>query len=86
MVGFNTDYFLQYDVKTYFASQMADTGDLQAAVSMYIVLGQERTKGLALDSDLVLAWFYGYIDLLQRFQLYNIATCVSNRRRIALAI
>ena len=80
-------HFLQFDVKTYFASQMADTGDLQATVSMYIVLGQERTKGLALDSDLVLAWFYGYIDLLQRFQLYNIATCVRcSKRRIALAI
>ena len=77
---------MPFDVKAYFASQMADTGDLQATVSMYIVLGQERTKGLELDSDLVLAWFYGYIDLLQRFQLYNIATCVSNRRRIALAI
>ena len=56
--------------------QMADAGDLQGAVSMYIVLGQERVKGLMLESDTVLAWFYGYIDLLQRFRLYNIATCV----------
>ena len=55
---------------------MADAGDLQGAVSMYIVLGQERVKGLMLESDTVLSWFYGYIDLLQRFRLYNIATCV----------
>ena len=57
--------------------QMADLGDLQGAVSMYIVLGQERVRGLMLDSDTVHVWFYGYIDLLQRFRLFNIATCVS---------
>ena len=56
---------------------MADLGDLQGAVSMYIVLGQERVRGLMLDSDTVHVWFYGYIDLLQRFRLFNIATCVS---------
>ena len=49
---------------------------------MYIVLGQERMRALMLESDTVLAWFYGYIDLLQRFQLYNIATCVSECRGI----
>ena len=57
--------------------QMADLGDLQGAVSMYIVLGQERVRGLMLDSDTVHVWFYGYIDLLQRVRLFNIATCVS---------
>ena len=61
---------------------MADAGDLQGAVSIYIVLGQERMRALMLESDTVLAWFYGYIDLLQRFQLYNIATCVSECRGI----
>merc|ERR1712037_942869 len=30
-----------------------------------------------LDSDTVHVWFYGYIDLLQRFRLFNIATCVT---------
>ena len=69
--------FKQFDRRL--SLQMADAGDLQGAVSMYIVLGQERVKGLMLESDTVLAWFYGYIDLLQSFRLYNIATCVSER-------
>ena len=57
---------------------MADAGDLQSAVSMYIVLG-DRVRGLMLDPDTVLAWFQGYIDLLQSFRLYNVATCVCKR-------
>ena len=57
---------------------MADGGDLQSAVSMYIVLG-DRVKGLMLDPDTVLAWFQGYIDLLQSFRLFNVATCVCKR-------
>ena len=45
---------------------------------MYIVLG-DRVRGLMLDLDTVLAWFQGYIDLLQSFRLYNVATCVCKR-------
>ncbi|KAK8398935.1 hypothetical protein O3P69_004206 [Scylla paramamosain] len=52
----------------------ASQGDVQMAVTCIIVLG-DRLKGL-LDADQVEHWFLSYIDLLQRFQLWNVANQV----------
>ncbi|XP_050714381.1 GATOR complex protein WDR24-like isoform X2 [Eriocheir sinensis] len=52
----------------------ASQGDVQMAVTCIIVLG-DRLKEL-LDADHVEHWFLSYIDLLQRFQLWNVANQV----------
>jgi len=60
---------------------LAEHGDVQSAVSMYLVLGGgragdavgvERTKGL-IDNAVLEHWFLSYIELLQRLQLFPIA-------------
>lgn len=48
----------------------------QTTVSIYIVLGQDRVRDL-FDDATVEVWFSAYIDLLQRFELLNMATEVS---------
>jgi len=57
----------------------AESGDIQSAVSMYIVLAVGRSgevnskmKGLV-EESVVEHWFLSYIDLLQRLQLFTIA-------------
>ncbi|XP_042887233.1 GATOR complex protein WDR24-like isoform X1 [Penaeus japonicus] len=52
----------------------ASNGDVQMSVTCVIVLG-DRLKEY-LDKDQVEHWFLSYIDLLQRFQLWNIANQV----------
>lgn len=52
----------------------ATQGDVQMAVTCIIVLGK-RLKGL-LNAEQVEHWFLSYIDLLQRFQLWNVANQV----------
>ncbi|XP_069952963.1 GATOR2 complex protein WDR24 isoform X3 [Cherax quadricarinatus] len=63
----------------------ANRGDVQMSVTCIIVLG-DKLKDL-LDPDQVEHWFLSYIDLLQRFQLWNVANqviqlavwmCISN--------
>ncbi|XP_045612985.1 GATOR2 complex protein WDR24 isoform X2 [Procambarus clarkii] len=52
----------------------ANHGDVQMSVTCVIVLG-DRLKEL-LDPDQVEHWFLSYIDLLQRFQLWNVSNQV----------
>ncbi|KAK8733003.1 hypothetical protein OTU49_006700 [Cherax quadricarinatus] len=52
----------------------ANRGDVQMSVTCIIVLG-DKLKDL-LDPDQVEHWFLSYIDLLQRFQLWNVANQV----------
>ncbi|XP_047497370.1 GATOR complex protein WDR24-like isoform X2 [Penaeus chinensis] len=52
----------------------ASNGDVQMSVTCVIVLG-DRLKEY-LDKQQVEHWFLSYIDLLQRFQLWNIANQV----------
>ena len=43
---------------------------------MYVVIGHDRLKGL-LGANMLDHWFVSYIQLLQRFRLFNEATQVS---------
>ena len=53
----------------------SEKGDVQTAITMLLVIGQDRLLEL-FDNDLIEAWFMQYIDLLQRFNLFNVATRV----------
>lgn len=64
---------------------LAEHGDVQSAVSMYLVLrgdvrpvdgaGVERTKGLIEDAVLE-QWFLSYIEILQKLKLFTLANKV----------
>ena len=54
----------------------AENGDIQMAVTMMLVL-QHRVKGM-IDKEDESEWFTGYLEILYRFQLFNIATEVIN--------
>ena len=54
----------------------ADQGDVQTTVSILIILG-EKLK-YAIDLAMQEHWFYSYIELLSRFQLWNVINQVSN--------
>lgn len=54
----------------------ADQGDVQTTVSVLIILG-EKLK-YAIDLAIQEHWFHSYIDLLSKFQLWNIINQVSN--------
>ena len=69
----------------YLNKHVSEHGDVQSAVSMYLVLGGgragdavgvERTKGL-IDNAVLEHWFLSYIELLQRLQLFPIANEVN---------
>jgi hypothetical protein len=49
-------------------------GDVQTAACVLIVLGDQRKCLTDLDESTQEHWLLGYIDLLSRFQLWNIAT------------
>ncbi|XP_039188076.1 GATOR complex protein WDR24-like [Crotalus tigris] len=49
----------------------AEQGDVQMAVSILIVLGDCIKKGI--DDQTQEHWYMSYIDLLQRFQMWNIS-------------
>ncbi|XP_066945306.1 GATOR2 complex protein WDR24 isoform X1 [Macrobrachium rosenbergii] len=52
----------------------ANIGDVQMTVTCIIVLGDRLKK--VLDENQVEHWFLAYIELLQRFQLWNVASQV----------
>jgi len=51
----------------------ADTGDIQSTIAMYMVIGHDRLKDL-IDEGTVEYWFTTYVEMLQRFRLFNQAT------------
>ncbi|XP_078388148.1 GATOR2 complex protein WDR24-like [Cetorhinus maximus] len=67
--GFSTDYFnpIVRDMMCFYAEQ----GDVQMAISVLIVLGDRIKKEI--DEQTQEHWYTSYIDLLQRFQLWNVA-------------
>lgn len=54
----------------------ANNGDIQTTVSILIILG-EKLK-YAIDMATQEHWFHAYIDLLSRFQLWNVINQISN--------
>ncbi|XP_032869175.1 LOW QUALITY PROTEIN: GATOR complex protein WDR24-like [Amblyraja radiata] len=67
--GFTTDYFnpIVRDMMCFYAEQ----GDVQMAISVLIVLGDRIRKEI--DEQTQEHWYTSYIDLLQRFRLWNVA-------------
>lgn len=58
----------------------ANDGDFQTAVCVLLVLGERRrylTKSPLLDEVIQEQWLLSYIDMLNRYKLWNIATEVS---------
>ncbi|KAL3269120.1 hypothetical protein HHI36_008201 [Cryptolaemus montrouzieri] len=54
----------------------ASLGDIQTAVCILIVLGEQRKYLTDLDESIQEQWLLGYIELLTRYQLWNIVTQV----------
>lgn len=54
----------------------ATIGDVQTAACVLLVLGERRVSQTNLDESLQEHWLLGYIDLLTRHRLWNIATQV----------
>lgn len=52
-------------------------GDVQTAACVLLVLGERRVNLTSLDESVQEHWLLGYIDLLMRHRLWNIATQVS---------
>jgi WD repeat-containing protein 24 len=52
----------------------AENGDVQTAVSVLLVLGEQRANQI--EEAKQEQWFLGYIELLNRHQLWNTATQV----------
>ncbi|XP_059809700.1 GATOR complex protein WDR24-like isoform X1 [Hypanus sabinus] len=67
--SFSTDYFnpIVRDMMCFYAEQ----GDVQMAISVLIVLGDRIRKEI--DEQTQEHWYMSYIDLLQRFRLWNVA-------------
>lgn len=55
----------------------ATVGDVQTAASVLLVLGEKRVNFTNLDENVIEHWLLGYIELLCRYRLWNIATQVS---------
>lgn len=53
----------------------AENGDVQTSVSVLLVLGEQRAAQI--DEAKQEQWFLGYIELLNRHQLWNTATQVT---------
>ncbi|RWS31020.1 WD repeat-containing protein 24-like protein [Leptotrombidium deliense] len=69
------------DILHFYAAQ----GDIQTTISIIIVLG-ERIKS-SVDETLLEFWFHSYIDLLSRYELWNVVSqiiCLSPVRNINL--
>lgn len=58
-----------------------DQGDVQMAVSATIVLG-DKLKG-CIDESTLESWFLAYIDLLSRFQMWNVIARVLSLSNLA---
>jgi len=57
--------------------QFAEHGDVQTAISMYMVLRLQRNNYRNIIDDQTLEyWFNAYIELLHRLQLFNNASCL----------
>uniref|UniRef100_UPI00398EAD0D GATOR2 complex protein WDR24-like n=1 Tax=Pristiophorus japonicus TaxID=55135 RepID=UPI00398EAD0D len=67
--GFSVAYFnpIVRDMMCFYAEQ----GDVQMAISVLIVLGDRIKKEI--DEQTQEHWYMSYIDLLQRFRLWNVA-------------
>ena len=67
---------------------LAEQGDVQNAVSMYIALAGGRTaqgdrvKGLVSD-EVLEHWWLSYVELLQKLQLFTKANEVSTKQSVA---
>ena len=68
---------------------LAEQGDVQNAVSMFLALSggrnfpQEKIRGL-IDENTLEHWWLSYVDLLQRLQLYTNANEVDITRKIRI--
>ena len=51
----------------------------QSTIAMYMVIGHDRLKDL-IDEGTVEYWFTTYVEMLQRFRLFNQATEVIPER------
>ncbi|UXI18339.1 hypothetical protein NH340_JMT04282 [Sarcoptes scabiei] len=51
-----------------------DSGDVQTAVSIILVLGDRMKQITSIDDKTINVWLRSYIDLLHRFRLWNIST------------
>ena len=51
-----------------------DKSDVQTACSIILVLGDRMKQIGSIDKQTIQIWFRSYIDLLHRFQLWNIST------------
>lgn len=54
----------------------ADTGDLQTAACVLLVLGEHRRFLGGLDEGVQEHWLLGYIEMLTRCKMWNVATQV----------
>ena len=52
----------------------ATLGDIQTAVTVLIVLGDRRKSLKTLDESTQEYWLFGYLEMLNRFKLWNVAT------------
>ncbi|GFN78137.1 WD repeat-containing protein 24-like [Plakobranchus ocellatus] len=59
---------------------LADQGDVQSAVSMLIVLGENIRPYI--DEAFQECWFFSYIDLLARFELWSVSNTVIKQSRL----
>uniref|UniRef100_A0A2C9LCJ3 GATOR2 complex protein WDR24 n=1 Tax=Biomphalaria glabrata TaxID=6526 RepID=A0A2C9LCJ3_BIOGL len=60
---------------------LAEEGDIQTCVSMLVVLG-DHMKAL-IDETYQESWFYSYIDLLGRYELWTVANVVMKQSKLA---
>lgn len=59
----------------------ANMGDIQTAACVLVVLGEQRRfLGGNLDEAMQEHWLLGYIELLTRYKLWNVATQVGGRK------
>lgn len=54
----------------------ANLADVQTAVSIMIVLGMDRMKNIQIEQYRQEQWFYNYIELLNSFHLWTVATSI----------
>lgn len=57
----------------------ADTGDVQTAVSMLLVLRNKPEYKHLIEDATIEYWFTCYIEMLQRFKLYNVANAMTKK-------
>jgi len=57
-------------------TSMADSGDVQTCVLVYLCVGHDTLKE-CIPREVAVQWFTAYIELLRRFEMHVQATQVS---------